>query len=99
MKVKTGVSVAKCKGVMFHAAIVAEQVFRHFGYAEAIITGGDEDGHRTRKHPDGEALDFRIWYLAKESVVAIADEIRRRLPEDYDVVVEADHIHVEWDPK
>lgn len=101
MKVKDGVSVKGCKGVMFHAAVIAERVFRNYGYAEAIITGGDEDGHKTRKHPDGEGLDFRVWHLSRISQQLICDDLKRELGPEYDVVLEDNppHIHVEYDPK
>jgi hypothetical protein len=41
------------------------------------------------KHGTGEAMDIRVWYLGSaENQHKFADELQRRLGEDFDVVVE-----------
>ena len=64
------------------------------------------------KHPSGEAMDIRVWYLGNAQLQCqFADALQARLGEDFDVVVEGPasrvpkyqnrppHIHVEYDPK
>lgn len=42
------------------------------------------------------ALDFR---LPKEKPLQKVEELKEKLGSDYDVVLENDHVHVEYDPK
>lgn len=48
-------------------------------------------------HHKGLAWDIRIW-----DIVAVTDEyctaLREKLGSDYQVIIEKDHIHVEYDP-
>ena len=56
-------------------------------------------------HPNANAWDFRHgvhWdppLMSREEAHRIKDGIVRRLGADFDVVVEATHLHVEFDPK
>jgi hypothetical protein len=53
-------------------------------------------------HPTGFAFDIRIRSFPlpiKENVELAAQALRDSLSDEYDVVVESDHIHVEFDPK
>lgn len=51
-------------------------------------------------HYEGEALDFRVRNVIGGEPVARewADKIQFALGDDYDVVFERTHIHVEYDP-
>ncbi len=73
---------------------------------EAVITAGNEvfEGlsfiHSLGSlHPFGQALDFRTRYFDKETVKAIAFELRNVLGRDYDIVIHDSHVHIEYDPK
>ena len=48
-------------------------------------------------HYDGWAFDVRK--PKHTSVVIIVDLIKQTLGPDFDVVIEKDHIHIEYDPK
>src|SRR3990167_7878975 len=48
-------------------------------------------------HYKGEAFDFRTWYWRKEEVGKLVLDLMRELGSDYDVVLERDHCHVEYD--
>lgn len=56
------------------------------------------DGLHSRNslHYVGLACDLRIWYLPK--LAPFIDSITLLLGEDYDIVLEKDHIHVEFQP-
>lgn len=85
---------------MFSAAIVAEPIFVRAGQ-ELVITSGTDSKHMIGTlHQRGLALDFRTRDLKTIAVVtAVAGQLRAALSPAYDVVVEKDHVHLEFDPK
>lgn len=91
----------KLEGVswrMFHAALVAERIWRRRN-ADLVITSANDGKHmKGSKHYSGEALDLRIWNLMGDEA-AVTAELQKELGPDYDVVLEKDHIHLEYDPK
>lgn len=100
MKLKVGASLEGTSWRMWEAALVAEAVYKEFGFSEITVTEGSGGKHKDGSlHYKGLAIDIRTWHIASESLQVIAGEIRHRLGPDYDVVVEADHIHLEYDPK
>lgn len=99
MKLKDpSVSLIGVHWTMFKAALVAEQLYKKYG-EEVVITSANDGKHMPHSlHYLGKAIDLRTWSLnGREKKVA--DELRKALEKDYDVVLEKDHIHVEWDPK
>ena len=86
---------------IFYAIGVAECVYREAGFA-CIVTSLT-DSHEDRPaslHNKGLAVDFRTRHLTPEAKFKIAGSLKAILdPQGYDVVMEANHIHVEFDPK
>jgi len=74
-----------------------------FPGVDCVVTEGTGGKHgRGSRHYVGLGKDYRIWNLPDpfmESAKKATKEIKRRLGPDYDVVLEKDHIHVEFDPK
>jgi len=69
-----------------------------------VITSMIDGKHmRGSLHYDGKAFDLRTFYFKGGSegkvVKTFARELSKALGKDYDVVVEKDHIHCEFDPK
>jgi hypothetical protein len=58
--------------------------------------------HPRSLHYEGRAFDFRLpsrtTGLASDNL-ALCAALRDALGADFDVVLESDHVHVEWDPK
>lgn len=51
-------------------------------------------------HYKGKAIDLRIKNIpTKEIINSIVEELKALLGDTYDVVLEKDHIHIEFDPK
>ena len=76
-----------------------EAVFREFN-VPCIVTAGTDGVHgKQSKHYSGEALDFRIRDLKPEQRDALVQLCKKSLIHGHDVVLEHDHLHVEWDPK
>lgn len=112
MDIKKGASLEGIKPEAKHAIEVIDKIYIANG-ADLTITSGTEghvgDGVHTDKslHYTGYAFDCRIWVFKNQmhgqtdmkKVNAVAKQIREELGRDYDVLVEHDHIHVEYDPK
>lgn len=78
----------------------AEYAFGKYGITPTITSAVDGTHMANSKHYTGDALDWRIWESdARGLTASIAAEMRYYLGSDYDVVLEKDHIHVEYDPK
>lgn len=59
------------------------------------------DGRHSRGslHYVGFAFDLRTRDLEPEELAVIASEAKDRLGQDFDVVVEKTHLHIEFQPK
>jgi len=93
-------------GVIFteiHSAIVAalpkiDRIYSKFGQIGVITSARDGEHMGGSKHYTGEALDLRSFYFNGIERQEIHFELRNALGADYDVVLEKDHFHVEFDP-
>ncbi|MEE9273305.1 MAG: hypothetical protein V3U57_08575 [Robiginitomaculum sp.] len=64
-----------------------------------VITSGSDGTHSTGSlHYDGNAVDLRTNNLTQAQTMAVASALSTLLGSGYDVVVEIDHIHVEYNP-
>lgn len=98
MNIKDGASVQGCDWRMFQAALIAEQIYKKYG-AECVITAGTDGKHMEGSlHYKGLALDLRTFNVPGREL-AICNQIKQALGPDYDVIIEKDHIHLEYDPK
>jgi hypothetical protein len=96
MHLKPGVRAAGIRPEIVLALQVAEGVWAAQGQA-LVVTSLTEGRHsRTSLHYAGAAADLRIWDLDAERA---RRELAEALGEDYDVVLERDHIHCEFQPK
>ena len=65
-----------------------------------VITSGSDGKHGPNSlHYCGKALDLRTNSLRPEQVHPVFLALKEALGEQFDVVLEADHIHCEFDPK
>jgi hypothetical protein len=84
---------------MLVALIVALGVYAEHG-ADCVITACTDGKHGKRSlHAFGYALDLRTRRLTDVEVAEIAGQIAARLSKEYDILIEDDHIHVEFDPR
>ncbi len=97
LTIKTGVVIKSLCAEIVRALPVLEIVFANRG-VECVITSGGEGKHMTGSlHPKGRAIDLRSREL--KAPAATVKAIKRELGKDYDVILESDHIHLEYDPK
>ena len=108
MKLKEGASLRGVQWQMFYAALIIEGVLQKSGY-ECVITSGTDGQHGVGPskpgkadktlHDDGLALDIRNRTIPVPEREPIRKDIAQALGPDYDVVLEKDHFHLEFDPK
>lgn len=68
------------------------------GIRELVITSANDGTHKDGSlHYEGQALDLRSRNLTDQ--VKARDMLQDELGDDYDVILELTHIHVEFDPK
>ena len=97
---KEGVKIAGARPEIIIAMTVADQVYKGITGREVVITEVTGGKHGTGSlHYVGAAIDVRIRDLSKILVSRIVLQLRECLGENYDVVLETDHIHIEFQPK
>jgi hypothetical protein len=99
MTLKPGVRIIGVKPEIVVAMMVADGVYRSLGY-ELTITSAVEGKHsRGSIHYQGMAFDCRITNLSPAAPAIVREAIQKALGGDFDVVLESDHIHIEYEPK
>jgi hypothetical protein len=80
------------------AIVEACVIWERHGYDVLTITSANDGEHmKHSRHYYGDAVDLRSRNLIDKH--QMTDELQEVLPQDYDVIIEKDHIHIEWDPK
>lgn len=100
---KQGVRLVGLTPQILVAVIVANEVYGEYRL-ECVITSGSDGKHGVNSlhNKDGicNAVDCRTRHILVETnKKEIRDKIKERLGENYDVVLEKDHIHIEYDPE
>ena len=99
MKYKEGVIRKGLHPAMRRVEKIVDEIWPMFG-VEAVMTSGlDGDHSQWSWHHYGCAADFRTRDLIPPHVHMVAAALRDRLGVPYQVVIEDDHIHVEFDPE
>ena len=98
MKIKPSVDLRGIKPELVVAMILCEPVVSR--HAEFVVTSVCDGKHMARsKHYEGLAMDIRTREIQPEMLKPCLEEIKQALGPQYDVVLEGDHIHIEFDPK
>lgn len=96
------------KGVKLHGLVpqvllalrTLEELYAREGWG-LVITSGVEGTHKRQSaHYSGRAIDIRTNNLPTTvDLKKLVADAQTALGVDFDVVLESDHIHLEWDPK
>ena len=98
MKIKKNVSVLGLQPEIVVALLVASSVYHQHG-AELVVTSGVEGKHGNHSHHyKGLAVDLRIKGIRREVLEKIINDLKISLGDQYQVIVEANHIHCEFGP-
>lgn len=100
MKIKSDeVSFQNLQPQMVLAVIMAQEVYREYDTDMVITSANDSVHSRTSLHFSGNAVDLRIWNLPDGTANEVRDKLQEKLTKDFDVILESDHIHLEYQPK
>ncbi|GAG09655.1 unnamed protein product [marine sediment metagenome] len=77
--------------------MVLRDVFAKESEPFTITSVSDSNHGRKSLHQHGRAFDVRTYNVMNATLMSTRSAAA--LGRDWDVVLESDHIHVEWDPK
>lgn len=98
LRLAPNVSLAKATPQIVIALMVAVPVLEYY-HSDLYVTSFDDGKHgEGTLHGKGRAFDFRIWYVEAVLREAMIARLAQRLGPEFDVILEPDHGHVEWDP-
>lgn len=96
---KAGVSVAGIqKETVTLIAILNCYFFLRIGKPLVITSCTDGKHMKNSKHYSGYAIDIRTCHLNVQEIGKLVIWFKNNHDKMYDIVVEKDHIHVEYDP-
>ena len=99
MSLKKGVRSFDCLSAeILLALMIAKDVYVKFGYDMVVTSLADGKHGKNSLHYTGHAADLRTRHMRVDDKEVVADEIRKNAGDDYDIVVEKTHIHMEYDP-
>jgi hypothetical protein len=99
MLLKLGVDISKLEFHCRRALAAVEKIWIWQKWSEAVITSTYEGNHSVSSlHYQNRAFDIRLPGIAAISNVAL-ELLKKELGPDFDVILEEDHLHVEYDPK
>jgi len=94
---------AKVKGMqpeILLAVIIANDLMERT-FNRGLTLTSVTDSHKDKPsslHNVGMAFDMRTWEMSGNEKAKFSSELRNLLGEEYDVVEEGNHIHIEFDP-
>ena len=95
--IKSGVDL---RGLTPQMAIAYTIACRCYGQYDCVITSASDGKHGPNSlHYNGQALDLRTRHINGQGLQLVVDKLKEALGSQFDVVLESDHMHVEFDPK
>jgi Hedgehog amino-terminal signalling domain len=97
---KDGARIRGLKPEILVAILVADSVHRDMFSTPLVVTEATGGTHHPGSlHYNGLAIDVRTNDMDPARVADFVARVKEGLGADYDVVVEADHVHIEHQPK
>lgn len=96
---KPGVRIAGLRPELLLAVVAAERVYEEAGHDLTITACVDGKHTAGSLHYAGAAIDIRTRDIPLADVQKLIARIKTCLGEDFDVVLETDHLHLEYQPK
>ena len=99
LKLKAGVRCVGMKPELMLAVAICHDTYDKWG-GDCIITSMCDGTHSSGSlHYSGAAIDLRTRHIPDTTAASITKELKNSLGVDFDVVLEDNHIHVEFQPK
>lgn len=101
MMFKSSVAHIGVQPQIWYAIGVADQVYRSHGVRLVVTSLLDSHAHKPNSlHLKGLGVDIRTSNVPPDAIQQVRDELAAALrPNGFDVVLESNHIHIEYDPK
>ena len=100
VRIKPGVSIRGISPEMSVCIQVVEGFYARKRAGDLWITSCTEGNHRSGSlHYVGSAIDTRIWSISEKLRDQFAKELSEELGDEFDCVLELNHIHIEYQPK
>ena len=96
---KAGVRIAGMRPEILLAAVAAERVYEEAGHDFTITACVDGKHMAGSLHYAGAAIDVRTRDIPLADVQKLIARIKACLGDDFDVILEVDHIHIEFQQK
>jgi hypothetical protein len=100
IRTKHGVSINGIKPELVLGIDIAHGYFNSMGINEMVLTSIVDGKHSHGSlHYIGYAADIRIWAIESKGLAEFTEGLAEELGSEFDVVLEKDHIHIEFQPK
>ena len=98
--IKLGVDLRGLTPQLAIAYTIACQVYWERCQVRCVITSASDGTHGPHSlHYKGKALDLRTNTIPRHALQAVYADLKTALGSQFDVVLETDHFHIEFDPK
>lgn len=95
--IKSGAAIST-RPEMIRARNIIANVWQSFGYTLTVTSGTDSTHSASSLHYSGLAEDYRTRDIPSAQLSSMIALVRAQLGSSYDVILEVDHVHVEYDP-
>mgnify|MGYP001571675376 CR=1 FL=1 len=99
ISLKPGVTAKGIQPELLLGLVVLDAQYAKAGYTCVITALTDGKHMEGSLHYTGQAADTRTRDISPAVVQLIVKNTKEALGQDYDVVIEGDHVHLEWDQK
>lgn len=98
VKAKVGVKIGDLKPEALEALKIVYLLYRCHNRTLTVTSTNDGKHMKGSKHYSGNAFDCRIWDFLPNSLLTLIKDVKALLGDEFDVLHEDSHIHVEFDP-
>lgn len=98
MRLKRGVLFSIVPSLARRLQVIEALVEQVSGREMVVTCAMDGDHMSGSRHYTGEAIDIRIRDMEVADSLVLRRELKAALGKAFDVVLEVDHIHIEYDP-
>ncbi len=99
LQFKAGVHLLGLRPEMVAAMNVVASIYQERNLDCVVTSAVDGQHGRNSCHFKGCGLDFRTRNVHPSARNGLTEAIKSALGNEFDVVLEKDHLHVEWDPE